>query len=88
MTDDLKTAFADWLKTRPARIQEFAAQHPMLPGDTVTDHGGETLWFMGYSQWADRGCGTIGLVVSPVDPTENYDRAMKTRQLICPEHFA
>lgn len=83
---DLQTAFADWLKTRPANVQAFAERHPFLPGDNLV-HGGETVWFLGYGEWKDTGQGSVGLIVSPVNPIEDYDGAVAQRCHICPDHF-
>jgi len=83
LPDDLKSAFARWLLTRPQNVQDFAAKNPFLPGDKVMTPEGDT-WFMGYGEYED---GRVGLIVTPIDPARDYDAAVAARQQICPEHF-
>ena len=80
--DDLADQFAGWLRTRPAKVQAFAAKYPLLPGDTW-DNDGELLWFIGYTEWGDSG---VGLIVSPVNPSTDYDGAIAAKRYICPDH--
>ena len=78
--DGMENAFRAWLKTRPENVQEFAAEHPYLRPGTILDVQGENLWFMGYGEYEGGG---VGLIVTPINPSDDYEAAVEARQNIC-----
>lgn len=78
-----KRMMAEWMKTRPQNVQDFAKAHPLEPGDKV-DCDGEILHFIGYGEDEE---GRVGLLVTHIDPLVDYDAAVEARQQICPDHF-
>jgi len=75
--------FDEWLSTRPAIVRRLLARWPV--GSTVTD-GMMRLYVIGAGETNGHGGG--GLIVSPVHPAEDYDRAMRLRRFICGECLA
>jgi hypothetical protein len=69
-------AMQDWLATRPASVQKLAAE---FPPRTILIVKGITMHVMGWTEGDD-------LLVSPVDPYFDYDRAYATRQRLCASH--
>ena len=76
--------FIAWLATRPAAVQEFAAKHPYQPGDIIEAPDGSARWFFGYQEFDG---GDVGLIVTAIDPADDYDVAYAAREYVCPEHF-
>jgi hypothetical protein len=66
-----------WLETRPPAIRRLAAEFPL---STLIELDGVTHYVMGY------GDGGI-LILTPVDPMRDYDRAMDERVHVCASHF-
>lgn len=76
-------ALAEWMKTRPQHIQDFHTKHGFLPGVTIEINGCK-LYFLGYGEQNDK---KVGLIVTLIDPSEDYDLAVSKRQHICADHF-
>jgi len=67
-----------WLASRPECVQKLAAEFPH--GTQVTDASGTVFYLLGYTE-DDR------LIVSPISPFDDYDRAMEERTYVCAEHL-
>lgn len=66
-------AWEAWVETRPAAVQHTARKYPV--GTKFNLHG-KTAWVVSYEEDG-------GLSVSFVDPSQDYDAAVKSRQPIC-----
>lgn len=83
LDEEGQAAWQEWLKTRPQNVQDFAKAHPIEPGDMVNCDG-EIIHFIGYGEYED---GRVGLIVTHIDPSVDYEAAVEARQQICPDHF-
>lgn len=68
--------WAAWLATLPASVQALAAEFPL--GTTVVLEG-VCHFLLGYTE------GNM-LLVSPIDPGENYEGAVMQQIALCAEH--
>ena len=75
MNTKLEQAWQAWLKTRPKAVRDFTAKHPLRPGDKIGDN-----WFLGFGEYEGGG---IGLIVTPVNPGEDYQGAVEAREHVC-----
>lgn len=73
--------FNQWLAGRPASVQKLAEEFPFccvleieLEGDPVE------FYLIGYTE-------DDSLLVSPVDPIEDYAMAMLMKRTLCAGHF-
>ncbi len=66
-----------WLATRPASVKQLAREFP--PGTTFLIND-VTMWVVGYTE-------NDHLIVSHIDPHENYQEATKQRSMICADHL-
>lgn len=73
----MKAAMDAWLATKPAAIKELAKKYP--PGTKFRCHG-KILHAVSYNEYPD---GTASLGVTEIDPSEDYARAVATRQTVC-----
>ena len=67
-----------WIASRPECVQKLAQEFPL--GTLITDENETRYFLIGYTE-DDR------LIISPVDPHEDYDRARDERSYICAEHL-
>lgn len=72
-----KLAFKRWLRTRPKCVQLLAAEFPI---ETTVEIDGEKHWVMGWTE-GDQ------LIITPVDPVEDYDGAFEARTYLCAGHL-
>jgi hypothetical protein len=70
-------AFVEWLKTRPECVQKLAEEFPL--GSKI-DVAGIVHYLIGYTE-DDR------LVISPIDPSEDYDASYELREHLCADHL-
>jgi hypothetical protein len=73
MTDEMTA----WLSTRPQEVQALAREFP--PGMEVA-FGDATIFVLGY-------CEGDTLIVTPVDPHEDYNGAYEAREHLCASHL-
>lgn len=70
-------ALAAWLGTRPESVRKLAAEFP--PG-TAFDFEGERWYVLGYNE-NDR------VIMSSIDPYENYDDSLGSTCRMCAQHL-
>jgi hypothetical protein len=70
-------SFQEWLATRPECVQKLAARHRLGARYNVD---GVTHWLIGYTE-------NDMIIVSPIDPSVDYDGANENRVHICASHF-
>ncbi len=63
--------FAEWLATRPASVQELAAEFPLAT--VFAGPKNQPLFLVGYNEDGY-------LIVSETDPHEDYEGAVATKQ--------
>ena len=73
----LTVAWEAWLATRPECVRKLAAEFPL---GTEMDINGVIYYLIGYTE-------NDMLIISNVNPWENYDQAYAARCHICAEHF-
>lgn len=73
---DIKSAFDQWLATRPESVQKLAKEFP--PG-TAIEVNGRKLYLLGYNE-------NDMLIVSETWPGEDYKKANATKEYICASH--
>lgn len=75
--------FQEWLKTRPPEIQALCAEFPLgteIP-KSLTEAKDDHQWMViGYGD-------NDNLVISYLDPTEDYHRSMEVRERIHAQHL-
>lgn len=71
----LSNQFDTWLATRPPQIQALAKRFPL---GTVINNSGSLMYLIGYNEGE-------ALIVSPVDPSQDYEGSLKAKQYICKE---
>lgn len=71
-----------WIKSRPGPVQELAAEFPLLTKMMLPPPAppGPAYWVIGYTEGDE-------LVLSPIDPRVDWDRAMDERIRVCARHF-
>jgi hypothetical protein len=69
-------AFQQWIATRPESVQRLAKEFPL---DTKFYIRGTLYYVLGYTE-DDR------LIVSTINPFEDYDRAFESATHFCAEH--
>jgi hypothetical protein len=69
--------FREWLATRPECVRKLATEFAL---GTEIECNGQLFFVIDYTE-------DDSLVVSPVDPSEDYDTAYKMRQYICAAHL-
>ena len=69
--------FQAWLKTRPHCVQDLAREFPPMTRVLVD---GVMLRVFGYTE-------DDMLIVSRVNPVEDYDGAMEAKELLCAKHL-
>jgi len=67
----------DWLSTRPECVRKLAAEFPL---ETTIDVDGEILYLVGYNE------GDM-LIMSPINPFDDYDGALANKKYICASHL-
>jgi hypothetical protein len=73
----MNTEFDRWLASRPESVQRLAAKFP-IGTRVILDN--QVHWLLGYTE-DDK------LIISPVDPNEDYDRSKRVRTYICASHL-
>ena len=68
---------ATWLKTRPPSVQALAEKFPCGSHWHVA---GKVYWLIGYTE---DDC----LIVSQIDPYEDYDRAVQMKEYVYASRF-
>lgn len=72
----------DWIASRPPAIRALAKRFPV--GDIFLINGvGHFL--IGYAE--SEKPGDEMLIVSPIDPTDDYEAAMAAKVHVCAKHF-
>lgn len=69
-------ALTDWLLTRPAEIQSLAETFPI--GDYKFND--TPCFLIGYQEYKNE---LPGVILTTVDPREDYDSAYEYRQIVC-----
>jgi hypothetical protein len=77
-------ALTEWLKTRPAIVQRLAKEFPLLSRVQVPPHR-EYWYVVGWIEQPSE-CGDT-LIISPIDPSVDYDKSMAARAHVCAEHY-
>ena len=67
----------DWLQTRPKRVQELASEFPI---GTILKIKDKNTYLIGWTE-------SDGLIVSPIDPYESYDKSIDQQIYVCAGHF-
>ena len=77
--DDLKANLieSEWFKTRPPEVQALIREFPLNTA-VKTEEG--LLYLIGYTEGDE-------LLMSPVDPREDYDSALEEKVYICASHL-
>ena len=79
---------SDWYKTRPEIIKK--AMEIWEFGDTYITPDG-IIYLLGFSETEESEESNdpydLQLIVTDIDPTENYERAMEHKKYICARHF-
>lgn len=65
-----------WLATRPECVRKLAAEFPL---GTEIEINGVPHWLLGYTE-------NDMLIISPINPGEDYDGACQAREWICAGH--
>ena len=73
---DVLQAMTEWLNTRPPAIKALAEQFP--PGSAVTVNN-EVFFIIGYTEGKEKS----DLIVSKLNPVEDYEEAVATREYVC-----
>lgn len=71
-------ARAEWLKTRPECVQKLAAEFPI--GSVFQVDGKPPLYLLGWTE-------EDTIIVSEIDPCEDYEAAHEAKQYLCASHF-
>lgn len=69
---------AEWLKTLPESVRKLAAEFPL--GMLLEGPNGEAWHLIGYTE-------DDMLIITPVNPGEDYDAAKEQRQRACASHY-
>lgn len=69
-------AMLKWLKTRPECVQKLAIEFPF---GSIFIHDEKRLYLLGYTE-------NDSLVVSEVDPFDDYDGARESQSYLCADH--
>lgn len=77
------SAITDWLATRPAAVQQLAADFPPL---SQVELGGMSYFVIGYDEDIATGA-SLALVISPFDPRADYDVSMAFHRHVCADQF-
>lgn len=77
MTDESYDSLRAWLASRPECVQKLAAQFS-FDAEYIID--GTSYYLLGYTE-QDK------LILSPIDPNQNYDAAMSNKIYVCAAHF-
>lgn len=75
--EDRKETLRLWLESRPESVQKLAAEFPM--GSTFDVPGKGKFWLLGYNE-------EDMLIVSRVDPCEDWIKANEGREYLCASH--
>lgn len=79
MTPAQEQAWKEWIATRPECVQKLAAEFP--PGTKIIFEGDGTIAFIiGYNE-------DDSLIITKVDPSRDYQKALEARRYICAEHL-
>lgn len=70
-------SYQAWLASRPEVVQRLAHQFP--PGTRV-HLDGDLHWVVG---WDEGGL----LILSPINPSVDYDAALAAKVYLCPDHL-
>lgn len=73
----MNKAYNAWLKTRPKRVQKLAKEFPM---GTCVQFGGEMLHLLGWTE-------NDSIILSPINPSEDYDGALDKKVYACASHL-
>ena len=68
----------EWLSTRPECVQALAREFQI--GSPVCTKDGEMMWLIGYTE-RDQ------LILSPIHPSADYDKALASRVVVCASHY-
>lgn len=66
-----------WLKTRPECVQKLAKEFPL---NITVQLKGKLLYMVGYNE-------KDTLIMSEINPSEDYEGAIEHRVYICAEHL-
>ena len=66
-----------WGLARPKSVRRLMRK--FTPGDSLEIHG-QQYWLLGFTEGQD-------LIVSQVNPSEDYDGALASREHVCADHF-
>ncbi len=80
MPDD---AYAEWLRSRPAYIQELAKKFALGKALYIAAKKYYVLGFAEGETAAD-----AMLIISHFDPAVEYEKALENRAYICPDHIS
>lgn len=69
--------FDEWLASRPECVRKLADRYPI---GTTFDLDGELHYLLGYTE-------NDMLIVSLIDPSEDYDGANENKRYVCAKHF-
>ncbi len=76
-------ALSDWLANKPKAVQDFAHLHPNLTLGCCFHYPNQTtLYFLGYGEYG--GDNKIGLLISPIDPYDDYELSVSMSKVIHP----
>jgi len=73
VSDEAKKIMEEWLKDKPESVKELARRHPL---GTVFVIRNVRHYLMGYLD------GGEGLILSTVNPGEDYDKAIEQRRVV------
>jgi|HubBroStandDraft_4_1064222.scaffolds.fasta_scaffold00029_13 hypothetical protein len=83
LDDDTRQLANDWLATRPPMIQ---AAFKRFPPGTRLYKDGKALWMVGIKEGEDGEF--AGLLVSNINPSDDYEGATQNTQFVCSDHFS
>ena len=72
--DSVNAEFEKWLEGRPEIVKELALKFP--PGTRIIGHDARVMHVVSYDE-------SGGLGVSAVNPFEDYDGALASREMLC-----
>jgi hypothetical protein len=75
--NDFEKEYEKWMESRPECVQELAKRFPIHSRFVIED----TVYFLiGYNE-------DDSLIVSKINPNEDYDKAIETKEYICAKHL-
>lgn len=69
--------YQEWFNSRPPQVQKLALE---FPAGTTFDVKGVKHWVLGFT-------GNDYLLLSPIDPNEDYEGAYEAKIFACASHF-